>query len=59
MTAAGQQFHGGVITGLAGSQVAGDTYSGYKKAGIFVGGYVSLNVAEKYCNSYGVNIFQR
>jgi len=31
MTAAGQQFHGGVITGLAGSQVAGDTYSGYKK----------------------------
>lgn len=35
-----QNFHGGVAAGLVGSQVAGDTYSGYNKAGIFAGGYV-------------------
>ncbi len=35
-----QAFHGGVMAGLVGSQVAGDTYSGFKKAGMFAGGYV-------------------
>ena len=35
-----QEFHGGVTAGLVGSQVAGDTYSGFKKAGIYAGGYV-------------------
>jgi hypothetical protein len=59
MTAAGQQFHGGVIAGLAGSQVAGDTYSGYKKAGIFVGGYVSLNVTEKSAFHMELTYFQK
>lgn len=37
-----QKFEGGVMAGLCASQVAGDTYSGYDKAGIFAGGYVSL-----------------
>lgn len=35
-----QEFHGGITAGLVGSQVAGDTYSGFKKAGIYAGGYV-------------------
>jgi hypothetical protein len=35
-----QEFHGGVTAGFVGSQVAGDTYSGYRKAGLFLGGYV-------------------
>ena len=35
-----QEFHGGVTAGLVGSQVAGDNYSGFKKAGIYAGGYV-------------------
>jgi hypothetical protein len=35
-----QEFHGGVHAGLVGSQVAGDTYSGFKKAGLYAGGYV-------------------
>ena len=42
-----QQFSGGVILGLVGSQVAGDTYSGYNKAGINAGGWVSLPVGLK------------
>jgi hypothetical protein len=37
-----QKFEGGLVAGLCASQVAGDTYSGYDKAGIYAGGYVSL-----------------
>ena len=37
-----QQFHGGIIAGIVGSQVAGDTYSGFDKGGIFGGGYVNI-----------------
>lgn len=37
-----QVFSGGINAGIVGSQVAGDTYSGYNKAGIFAGGYVNL-----------------
>jgi len=42
-----QKFEGGVMAGLCASQVAGDTYSGYNKAGIFAGGYVSLNTNDR------------
>ncbi len=42
-----QQFRGGVKAGLVGSQVAGDTYSGYNKAGINPGGWVSLATGVK------------
>ena len=44
-----QQFHGGIALGLVGSQVAGDTYSGYNKAGISGGGFVNLNLSELPC----------
>ena len=39
-----QKFEGGVMLGLVGSQVAGDLYSGYNKAGINAGGWISLSV---------------
>ncbi|MBC8319866.1 MAG: PorT family protein [Bacteroidetes bacterium] len=55
----GQQFHGGVIAGLAGTQVAGDTYSGYNKAGIFAGGYVSIDVGEKSAFQMELSYFQK
>lgn len=42
-----QKFEGGLQLGLVGSQVAGDTYSGYNKAGINAGGWVSLSVTPK------------
>ncbi|MCD6659724.1 MAG: PorT family protein [Lentimicrobium sp.] len=42
-----QKFEGGLQLGLVGSQVAGDTYSGYNKAGINAGGWVSFSVAPK------------
>lgn len=47
VTANAQQFNGGVMLGLVGSQVAGDLYSGYNKAGISAGGWVSLAISPK------------
>jgi len=42
-----QQFSGGIAAGVVGSQVAGDTYSGFDKAGIIAGGWVNLPVKER------------
>lgn len=42
-----QKFIGGVHLGLVGSQVAGDNYSGYNKAGVNAGGWVSLPLGAK------------
>lgn len=39
-----QLFTGGVQLGLAGSQVAGDTYAGYNKAGVAGGGWINLKI---------------
>lgn len=57
--AGAQQFHGGLTAGLVGSQVAGDTYSGYKKAGIYAGGYVSLDISERSTFQMELTYFQK
>ena len=54
-----QQFHGGVMAGLVGSQVAGDTYSGYKKAGIFAGGFVYLDIGSVSSLQLELTYFQK
>lgn len=59
LTSNGQQFHGGIIVGLAGTQVAGDTYSGYNKAGIFAGGFVSIDVGQKSALQMELTYFQK
>lgn len=41
----GQSFKGGIHAGLVGSQVAGDLFSGYNKAGISAGGWVGLQIS--------------
>lgn len=46
LTSQAQQFKGGVVAGIVGSQVAGDTYSGYHKAGIYAGMWVRLGISE-------------
>lgn len=42
LDASGQWFKGGLSAGIVGSQVAGDTYSGYHKAGIYAGAWIQL-----------------
>lgn len=59
LTSSGQQFHGGIIAGIAGTQVAGDTYSGYNKGGVFAGGYVSLDVSKKSALQMELAYFQK
>ncbi len=59
LTASGQLFHGGIIAGLAGTQVAGDNYSGYNKAGLFAGGFVSLDVGQKSAFQMELTYFQK
>ena len=54
-----QQFHGGVAAGLAATQVAGDTYSGFNKAGIFLGGFVYLDLSEKSALQMELTYFQK
>lgn len=43
----GQPFSGGIKSGLVASQVAGDTYSGYNKAGIDAGVFINLETSRK------------
>ncbi len=42
-----QRFHGGLIAGVSTTQVAGDQLSGFNKAGIVAGGFVSTDLKEK------------
>jgi len=55
----GQEFHGGITTGLVGSQVAGDTYSGFGKAGLFLGGYVAWEFTEHSGIQMELTYFQK
>jgi hypothetical protein len=40
ITAYSQDFQGGVLLGISGSQIDGDTYAGYNKAGLVAGAFV-------------------
>jgi len=42
-----QKFNGGAMIGMAATQVAGDTYSGFNKAGPIAGFFVNLNASER------------
>ena len=42
-----QQFQGGLAGGLIGSQVAGDTYSGFHKLGAYAGLWVKLDASQR------------
>ena len=54
-----QAFTGGVTAGLAASQVAGDGYWGFNKAGIFAGGWVNFNYNEHSSLQMELTYFQK
>ena len=54
-----QQFQGGVAGGLIGSQVAGDTYSGFNKAGAYAALWVRLDLSERSSLQTEVSYFQK
>ena len=59
MYARSQEFNGGVMAGLVGSQVAGDTYSGFNKAGVFAGGYVNYQFTKHSVLQMELEFFQK
>ena len=54
-----QQFQGGAAAGLVGSQVAGDTYSGFDKPGAYVGIWVRLSLSERASLQTELSYFQK
>jgi len=54
-----QNFNGGILAGVAGTQVAGDGYYGFHKAGIFAGGFVNLQVSEHSSFQMELEFFQK
>jgi hypothetical protein len=59
LTASSQQFNGGMMAGCAATQVAGDTYEGFHKAGIFFGGFVNYEVGEHSSFQMELEFFQK
>jgi len=54
-----QKFTGGIAAGLSASQVDGDYYSGYNKAGISAGGWVNLSFSDRSAFQVGLNYIQK
>jgi len=55
----GQEFNGGVMAGVVGSQVAGDTYSGFHKPGVFAGGFVNYQFNRHSILQMELEFFQK
>jgi hypothetical protein len=54
-----QIFEGGVHIGLTASQVQGDTYAGYNKAGLYLGGYVAYQFSEHSAVQFELDYIQK
>ena len=54
-----QVFNGGMMAGIVASQVAGDTYSGYNKAGLFAGAFVNLQFSPHSIFQMELEFFQK
>jgi hypothetical protein len=59
LTLAAQQFQGGIAAGLVGSQVAGDTYSGYHKPGAYSAIWIRLDLSERISLQTELSYFQK
>ena len=54
-----QSFKGGITFGLAATQVAGDGYWGFNKAGIFAGGWINFDYYEHSSLQIELTYFQK
>jgi len=59
LNSSAQPFQGGIAGGLVGSQVAGDTYSGFHKAGLYAGIWVRLAAGEHSSFQSEISYFQK
>ena len=56
-----QQFKAGALAGIATTQVDGDTYAGYNKAGLLAGGFVThkFSPESKWSASFEIRYIQK
>jgi hypothetical protein len=52
-------FKAGILAGLVTSQVHGDTYSGFDKAGYLLGGFVKRELSEKWELKFEIDLLQK
>lgn len=54
-----QNINIGILAGVNASQLSGDGYSGFKKAGILIGGYSNFDVSEEFNFQFEINYSQK
>ena len=54
-----RRFKAGVLVGFNASQIDGDGYTGFDKAGALIGGYVYSDIAEKFRVQFELNYTQK
>jgi hypothetical protein len=54
-----QSFKGGIMAGLAASQVDGDMYAGYHRAGLIAGVFVNHDLSEKFLWQLEIKYIQK
>jgi hypothetical protein len=54
-----QQFHAGVKAGVSATQISGDQLSGFNKAGIVAGGFVGMELSDKFNLTMEILYFQK
>ena len=59
LNAGAQEFGGGLMAGIAATQVAGDSFSGFKKAGVYAGGFVNLQISPRSIFQLELEYFQK
>ena len=52
-------FHGGLTLGLSTTQIDGDGYGGFNKAGILFGGYVNSKLSDKVTGEFQLTYIQK
>lgn len=55
----GQGFNAGILAGINASQVSGDGYGGFNKAGILLGFYTNLDVSQKINLQFEINYSEK
>lgn len=55
----GQNFQGGPIFGFTATQVDGDTYSGYNKVGLIIGGFVNKKFSNNWSSQLEIKYIQK
>lgn len=53
------EFNAGLNAGISATQIHGDGYGGYNKAGLKIGGISSLKLSEKFGAQFEINFIQK